>query len=69
MKNRDIAVKNLVAMESKITALKNAVQRRFPVEDFLKLLEQLETLRAEVEHLVDSEPVAGYEVNEAARRR
>jgi hypothetical protein len=69
MRYRDELVKNLVAMESKIVTLKNAVQRRFPVEDFLATLDDLERLRELVADAIDREPVEGYEVNESARRR
>ena len=69
MRYRDELVKNLVAMESKIVTLKNAVQRRFPVEDFLATLDDLERLRELVSDAIDREPVEGYEVNESARRR
>lgn len=69
MRYRDELVKNLVAMESKIVTLKNAVQRRFPIEDFLATLDDLERLRELVADAIDREPVEGYEVNESARRR
>lgn len=69
MRYRDELVKNLVAMEAKIQVLRNAVERRYPVEDFLKVLDDMERLRELVADAVDREPVEGYEINEQARRR
>ena len=69
MRYRDELVKNLVAMEAKIQTLRNAVERRYPVEDFLKVLDDVERLRELVADAVDREPVEGYEINEQARRR
>lgn len=68
MRNREIITRDLTAMESKITSLKNHVQRQHPVEDFIRLLDDLERLRAEIENEIDNTPIAGYEMNTQARR-
>ena len=42
VKNRDIVNSALLSLESKLTALRNCVERQFPVESFIQLVEQCE---------------------------
>jgi hypothetical protein len=63
MKNRDLYSRNLEAMRAKIQMAKRAVEQRYPVRDFVKLLDEVEELRQSVEDAVDREPMDGHELN------
>lgn len=63
MKNRDLYSRNLEAMRAKIQMAKRAVEQRYPVRDFIQLLDEVEELRQRVEDAVDREPIEGHELN------
>ena len=42
VKNRDLVNSALLSLESKLTALRNCVERQFPVESYIQLIGQCE---------------------------
>ncbi len=63
MRNRDLYDRNLEGMRAKIQMAKRAVEQRYPVKDFIQLLDEVEELRQRVEDAVDREPIEGHELN------
>lgn len=63
MRNRNLYSRNLEAMRAKIQMAKRAVHQRYPVEDFIQLLDEVEELRQRVEDAIDREPIEGHELN------
>ena len=63
MRNRELYSRNLEGMRAKIQMAKRAVEQRYPVKDFIALLDDIENLRQSVEDAVEREPLDGHEMN------
>tara|TARA_R110002153_G_scaffold60555_1_gene164024 strand:- start:57 stop:257 length:201 start_codon:yes stop_codon:yes gene_type:complete len=63
MRNRELYSRNLEGMRAKIQMAKRAVEQRYPVKDFIALLDDIENLRQSVEDAVEREPLDGHELN------